>query len=145
MKVRSNSARSFGYTVLEMLVVVAIVSILAMLIVPGLRGKILEHRQNEGRIKVLEIMQKQRQFKAFGNVHEFTTDLSELGYVTQGDGSVLSADEDALFAVTASVCPGAGVVATLAHCVQLTATPTDPNAGDSSWVMSTRDAEVREL
>lgn len=128
-----------GYTMIEMMVVLAIISALAAFIVPSIRQKVIDNRQNEAKLIIFEIMQKQRQFKALGDTHTFTTNLAELGYQARNDGSVLSSDEDPHFVVRAMPCQNLAI----SLCVQLEATPLIEGAGNSTWVMSTSDAEVR--
>jgi Tfp pilus assembly protein PilE len=130
---------------IEMMIVLAIISILALATIPSIRSKIIEHRQSEGKLKLLEILQKQRQFKALDASRSYTTDLADLGYTGDSidtvDGGVFSADEDPIFKVYADTC---GSSLTIVHCVALEAIPIVENSDDSTWVVSTDNAEVRE-
>ena len=131
-----------GYTLIEMMVVLAIMSIMALAIIPSIRSKIIENRQSEGRLKLLEILQKQRQFKALDASRSYTTNLADLGYTGNSidtDGGVFSGDKEPVFKVFASTCGSLTIV----HCVALEARPIVVNTDDSTWVVSTDNAEVR--
>ncbi len=106
-----------GFTLVELLIVVAIVAILASIAYPSYQGHITRTGYADAKVKLLEIMNRQRQY--FTNNNTYTTDLiMELNYGDAGSGAVLTEGE--FYLITAGTC--GDPAEPLAECVELTAT-----------------------
>ncbi len=113
----SFQRQQLGLTLVELLIVVAIVGVLASIAYPSYQRHITNTRYADAKVKLLEIMQLQR--RHFTNNNTFTTNLTgDLGYTDAGAGAVATDNE--FYTITAAQC---GVVA-INECVLLTATAT---------------------
>jgi type IV pilus assembly protein PilE len=112
MNVRRN-----GFTLVELLIVVAIVAILASIAYPSYQNHVTRTRYADAKVKLLEIMNQQRKF--FTNNNTYTTNLiADLNNDDAGSGAVLTDGE--FYLITAGTC---GVPALpIDECVELTAT-----------------------
>ena len=116
----SLSTRQHGFTLLDALVTIAIVTILTAVAFPSYQAMAKQGIRGDGVSTLQEVMQHQERF--FLNNMTYTTDLTALGY----DTSPLVSDDE-YYSVAASVCGGS-----IARCVQLTATPRGSHAGDGA-------------
>lgn len=74
--------RQRGYTLLEMMVVVAIVTILASIGYPSYLGYITRANRVAAKSVLLQVADRQEQF--FANNKRYTNDLTDLGYAANG-------------------------------------------------------------
>ena len=74
--------RQRGYTLLEMMVVVAIVAILTSIGYPSYMGYITRTNRVAAKSMLLQIADRQEQF--FANNKQYTNDLTDLGYAANG-------------------------------------------------------------
>ncbi len=70
--------RRLGYSLIEVMVVVALVAILAAIAYPSYRAQILKTRRTEAQSLLLDIAGRQEAFHADNK--SFTTDMQALGY-----------------------------------------------------------------
>lgn len=107
-----------GFTLVELLIVVAIVAILASIAYPSYQNHVTRTRYADAKVMLLEIMNQQR--KHFTNNNTYTENLVlEFGYQDAGNGQDVMTDGE-FYTVSASEC--AAPVDTLTQCVLLTAT-----------------------
>ena len=118
-----------GFTLLEAMIVVAVVAILAAIAYPAYRDAVLKGRRAQARAALTELLQQQERYMtqhntylAFANAGGATTPAA-VPFITQaGSGA-------AAYWLSARPCPGAPDLKT---CIQVAATPLqpDPQAGE---------------
>lgn len=134
---------SRGFTLIELMITVAIVGILAAVAYPAYTDSILKGRRAQARTALLELMQQQERYMTQFNCYlPFTTSATFAATATAGcDGNAASAPASvpfkvfagdsagsAVYRLEASACAAGGGNQPLNECIQLTATPvrTDP-------------------
>jgi type IV pilus assembly protein PilE len=130
-----------GFTLIELMVVVAITGILLAIAVPNYSAYVLTSRENDGREDVHRVMAQQERY--FLKKMQYTADLGPdgIGYILTG-GQLIS--PGGLFVMTASrTCDNsnvaAGFVKTKAECVKITATGRNQMDGTIFWLESDGD------
>ncbi|WP_374591408.1 type IV pilin protein [Aquabacterium sp.] len=120
---------SRGFTLIELMVTVAIVAILTAIAYPAYHQYVLKGRRAEGRAALTAVLQQQeRYYTQFGKYYISTSD-SDNGPFKAYSGDNLGSSA---YTLTSSLCADN---LTAAECVQITATPThhdDPEAGNLS-------------
>lgn len=143
--------RQTGFTLIELMIVVAVVGILAAIAYPSYSESVLKGKRAQGRTALAELMQQQERYMTQMNCYlAFTTAFSGgvatatavAGVAPCGAApnsvpfKIASGDNAApAYYLSAGSCPAAsGVVLALTECVQLTATPvgTDGRVGTLS-------------
>jgi type IV pilus assembly protein PilE len=108
-----------GFTLIEMLVVMAILSILAALAYPGYAGHIVRTKRTEGQIALIEAMQQQERYRLLHNSYaEFSSggeDARAQGFRWWSGASAAAS----LYELDAHACAGRD----LADCVEVRARP----------------------
>ena len=116
------SIKKCGVTLVELMIVVAIIAIIVSIAYPSYQNHITKTRRADGQGMLLRVMQEQR--KHFSNENTYTTDLiGDLGFDDSGDGSSVESEGE-FYLITAGTCTEGGDVLAINTCVQLTATPT---------------------
>jgi len=130
-----------GFTLIELMIVVAVVAILASIAYPSYTSSIIKGRRAEGRTALTELMQQQERFMtqtnsycAFSNTSGTVAAVANCG--TSVPFKTFSGDNQtkAAYNLSATVCPpatAASAATALKECVQLSAEPvkTDTEAG----------------
>lgn len=130
--IRHNVTQNYGLTLVELLIVVAIVAILAGVAYPSYQRHMTSTRHADAKVKLLEIMQAQRRF--FTDSNTYTTNLTgDLGYADAGSGAVATDNE--FYTVQAGQCG----TEPLSDCVLLTASPNFGDGTDSSLTYNTKN------
>lgn len=117
--------RQQGFSLIELMVVVAIVGILAGIAYPSYQNHILRTGRADGQAKLLEIMSAQERFYSQNQTYVVALGNGGLGYGVDANGAVLT--EDQRYSITAAACGGA----VIADCVVLTAAPRGPQLNDN--------------
>ncbi len=123
---RTPRRRQAGFTLIELMIVVAIVGILATIAYPSYRDSVLKGRRAEARTALLELMQQQERYMTQRGVY--------VRFATPGDATagttfkVYSGDSraDAKYLLSANTCPAVtsgGSPQPLTDCIQVMATP----------------------
>lgn len=139
-----------GFTLIELMIVVAIVAILASIAYPSYTSSILKGRRAEGRTALAELLQQQERYLTQRNCYlGFTTSSSGVATPTAPSPSTACGGTTAATApfktfsgsnlansaylLSADTCPdGSGGTLSIADCVRVVAQPIapDPDAGD---------------
>jgi type IV pilus assembly protein PilE len=122
-----------GFTLLEILMVVAIVGILAAIALPGYRNSQLRSVRAEGKSALLEVASMQERYYSANNQYSTSPDpLSSLGVATYYS-------TNNAYAVTVAAC-GTG---TISNCFVATASPQGSQADDSCTTLTYTNTGVR--
>lgn len=123
MTVRKHS----GFTLIELMITLAIVSILAMIAVPAYNSSVTKARRADGQTALMDVMAKQERF--FTENNTYTTNLAAL----PADAS----SQEGFYTVSAAAC-GTGIDS----CVILTATPAAAQASDGNLTYDSRGQKL---
>jgi len=106
-----------GFTLVELIIAIAIVAILASLAFPAYQNHVTRVRASEAQTHLLDIMQRQRKF--YSERNRFTTDFTEL--FTQATLTELGevTTEQGFYTISSIQCEDQPLTA----CVDLVATP----------------------
>ncbi|MDR0273911.1 MAG: prepilin-type N-terminal cleavage/methylation domain-containing protein [Burkholderiaceae bacterium] len=118
-----------GFTLIELMIVLAAIAILAAIAYPSYRDAVLKGRRAQARAALTELLQEQERFmtqnntyRSFTNANGVTTPSAVPFIIQAGEGA-------ASYWLSARPCPGNP---DLKICIQAVATPLqpDPQAGD---------------
>jgi type IV pilus assembly protein PilE len=143
--------RQSGFTLLELMIVVAVVGILAAIAYPSYTSSVVKGKRAQGRAAVAELLQQQERYMTQRNCYlAFTTNAAGVatalapspstacGGVTAASVPFKTVSGDALgsshYLLSAGLCTANGANLSIADCVQVTATPVmpDPEVGTLS-------------
>ncbi len=113
--------KSPGFTLIELMITIAVIGILAAVAYPVYTDSITKSRRADAKAKLMEVAQRQERFYTERNL--YTATLSELGYAS---GTLRS--DSGYYTITVAATSGAGN--TIANSFTLTATPTGSQAND---------------
>ncbi|WP_299733592.1 type IV pilin protein [uncultured Endozoicomonas sp.] len=117
-----------GFSLLELMIVLVIISILASIVLPSYGRYVTESRRKDASTMLLRIMQQQESH--YNEELSYTVDLTVLGY-----GSIVES-EGGYYVITASTCGSTPIT----QCVLLTATPQGAQTGDGVITLNSRGA-----
>lgn len=93
-----NYMKKNGYSLIELMVTVAVVGVLVSISVPTYKSYSMKSRRSEGRSFAMEIMQRQEKY--YNENNTYTTNLTQLGY-----NSATPTSEQGYYMVTATAAP----------------------------------------
>lgn len=115
-----------GMTLVELMVVIAIVAILASVAIPRYQHYVMTSNRGEGTSAALDILRAQENFSI--NNLTYTTNLTDLGYPNPYDSP------DGNYRFTASTCGTTPIT----DCVLITATAMGNQAQDGNLTINSR-------
>jgi len=115
MVVKRNTSK--GFSLMELMISVAIVGILASVAIPNYSQYVTRSNRTDAFDKLTEVMTQQQRSKTKNRT--FQTNLANLGYAVDGNGDVLS--DDGHYLVSAGNCTAGNTSVT--RCIQVVATP----------------------
>jgi len=119
-----HKSRVVGFSLIELIVVVAVIAILAAVGYPFYQSQMRSTKRTDGQAKLLEIMQAQQKF--FSNNQRYTSNIvGDLGFSDAGGGSVAS--DKGVYSIAADVC---NLATPISRCVLLRATALGGQASD---------------
>lgn len=116
-----------GFTLIELMIVVAIIGILSAIIFPNYTSYMTKLKRSEGRNLLLQIMQQQQRY--FTEELTYITDLTTLGYSYDASGKTPS--DDGYYLVSARTCTSQPITL----CVKLTAEPQGTHSSDGNLTL----------
>jgi type IV pilus assembly protein PilE len=112
-----------GFTLIEMMIVVAIVGILAALAYPSYTQQVLKGRRAEGRTALASLLQQQERYLTQSNTYlAFTTNAAGVATPSTAPFKTWSGNNlaNSAYLMSAGACPGSIAIQ---DCVQVIATP----------------------
>ena len=122
-----------GFTMIEMLIVIVIVSVLLMVGLPAYRKQVIQGNRAEGTGALLRIMDRQERYYANNFPPTYASSMTGLGF----DSTYLT--ENKRYSITVGNCTGAD----LKSCVKLTATPQGGQTNDGDLTLNSRGEKTR--
>lgn len=116
-----------GFTLIELMVTVAVVAILAAIAFPSYQEQIRKTRRTDGKSKLLELVQREERFYTQNNT--YTTNFTQLFNGASSSVTTTTAMSDnGYYQIT--IAAGIGGVGVIANVYTLTATAQAPQNGD---------------
>lgn len=121
-----------GFTLIELMIVVAIVAILAAIVYPSYQDSVIKAKRAEGRAALMQVMQQQERYYTQNNTYSLVSKTTPNNFKWfSGDSAASSSYE-----IKAEVCTGD----VIGNCVMLTAMP-----GTSNVNPGYKDAKCGDL
>lgn len=130
---KHNQKKIGGFTLVELMIVVVIVSILAAIAIPSYQSFVLESKRTEGTAALMRIMDMQERYYTNQFPPSYTTDLTALGFSASP-----TVTESGYYSISAAACGGG-----ITSCVILTATAQAEMAADGNLTLNSQGVRTR--
>lgn len=124
---RRNRNRGAGFTLIELMIVIAVVAILASIAIPAYNDSVTKARRADGMAALMQAMTLQERFYTENNT--YTTDLGSIGQTSSEEG---------FYELSAAACAGS----TITRCVIITGTPNAAQAHDGNLTFNSRGVKT---
>lgn len=138
---KRNQHQNKGFTLIELMIVVAIIGILVTVAMPMYRGHVLESQRSDTQGKLLQMIELQERF--YVNNFAYTTNLTTLGYAT--DPVIIEYNEIDIYSIRAAECNIATIYPDspdISRCVRLIATPLNDQVSDGGLILDSRGRKI---
>jgi len=122
--------KSTGFTLIELMIVVAIIGIIAAIAYPSYQDQVRKSKRTDGHSKIMDAMARQERY--FSENNTYTDDMTDLGYAADPVDS-----DDGHYKIDGAAC-GAGI----AQCVKLTATAQGGQATDGDLTLDSTNVKT---
>lgn len=119
--------RSPGFTLIELMIVVAIASILTMIAVPAYQSSMAKARRSDGQSALMDAMAREERY--FTSNNTYTTNLALL--------PVTANSPEGYYSLSAAACGGG-----ISSCVILTATAGTAQSADGNLTLDSRGQKL---
>jgi len=128
--------KPIGFSLIELMIAVAVVAIIAAIAYPGYQGQIRKTRRSEGQTSLLDALNRQERFYTTNNT--YTTSLSAAG--------IPAGTADGHYLLTVRVCPAAtcgsaGPNPPLTNCIEVFAAAQGNQSIDGDLTVDSRNAK----
>ncbi len=121
---KMNKSFNAGFTLIELMIVITIISILAMIAVPSYNNSVSKARRSDGQASLMDVMARQERF--FTENNTYTTNLTGAA----GLNLASTSSQKSFYTISAVAC-GAGINS----CVMLTATAGSTQSADGDLTL----------
>ena len=132
----SRAAGSRGFTLIEMMIVIVIVSVLLLVGLPAYRKQVIQGNRAEGTAALLRIMDRQERYYANNFPPTYASSMTGLGFA--GTNLVT---ENGHYSIAVGNCTGS---TDLKSCVKLTATAQGSQTDDGDLTLNSRGEKTRD-
>ena len=130
----SGAAGSRGFTLIEMMIVIVIVSVLLLVGLPAYRKQVIQGNRAEGTGALLRIMDRQERYYANNVPPTYASSMTRLGFPETFE------TENGHYSITIGNCTGS---TDLKSCVKLTATAQGSQTDDGALTLNSRGEKTR--
>lgn len=131
----SGAAGSRGFTLIEMMIVIVIVSVLLLVGLPAYRKQVIQGNRAEGTGALLRIMDRQERYYANNFPPSYASSMTRLGF----SGTTFET-ENGHYSITIGNCTGTDHKS----CVKLTATAQGGQTDDGDLTLNSRGEKTRD-
>ena len=131
----SGAAGPRGFTLIEMMIVIVIVSVLLLVGLPAYRKQVIQGNRAEGTGALLRIMDRQERYYANNFPPTYASSMTGLGF-----SSATLETENRHYSIAAGNCTGSTDVKS---CVKLTATAQGGQTKDGDLTLNSRGEKTR--
>lgn len=126
-----NRKKSTGFTLVELMIVVAIIGIIAAVAYPSYQDQVRKSKRTDGHSKVMDAMARQERY--FSENNTYTADMTDLGYTADPVDS-----DNKHYKIDGAACASK----TIAQCVKLTATAQGGQASDGDLTLDSTNTKT---